>query len=100
MMRSISRIYLYAAQGLCRKFAEEGNYDLQINMEQNYYVVKGTSQKKHLLGLGYQQILFYYGRNDLLIKKIVLIDNSNIIETFTLSNLRCNVNIDKSKFEL
>ena len=100
LMRSISRIYLYAAQGLCRKFAEEGNYDMKINKEQDYFIVQCTSQKKHLLGLGYQQISFYYGQNDLLIKKIVLIDNNNIIETFTLSDIHCDISIDESKFEL
>lgn len=99
-MRSLSHIYLFAVQGRCREFAEEGNFYMQTHVSQGYYTVQFTTKKKHFLGLGYQQISFFYDQNDLLIKKIELIDSRNIIETFTISKPQYGISIDESKFAL
>lgn len=100
MIRSISHIYLFAVQGRCRELAEEGNFDMQVNVNQDFYTVQFTTKKKHFLGLGYHQISFFYNQIDFRIKRIELIDNSNTTEIFTLTDPLFDTSIDENKFAL
>lgn len=97
-LRSISNIFLYAFQGRCEDLAEENNYSIHVNTNNNYHVVTFI-KKKHTIGLTYKQVVFKFDLNDLRVKEIVLYDTNNTIDSYSVSNVRYNVAVDNSVFD-
>ena len=99
-LRSLSRAFLYAIQGRCQDLADENNYSLQTETDEQFHTVTLTTKKKLLIGIGIKQAILRYGVNDLLIKEIVLIDYRGYIDTYTLVNEKYNEEIKESDFEI
>ena len=98
-MQSLTNIFLYGFQGRIQDLANENNYSLTTKTEGGYHIVTGTTNKKRLIGIGYKQVVFKYQVNDLMLKEIVLLDYSDNKDTYTVSNVKYNVAIDKKKFQ-
>ena len=94
-----SNIFLYGFQGRIQELADENDYSLTTKTEGNYHVVTGTNNKKSLLGIGYKQVIFKYSANDLLIKEIRLIDYGGSEDTYTVSNVKYDIPVDKKTFQ-
>ena len=98
-MRSVSRIFLYAIQGRYMDFIEESKSTMETSQKDGLHIIRFTSKKKHFLGLGYRVVIFKYGLDDLLLHELVLIDYSDNIDTFTITEPKYGVTIDEKKFE-
>ncbi len=99
MMQSLANIFLYGFQGRIQDLADENNYSLSTKTENGYHIVTGTTNKKKLIGVGYKKVVFKYHTNSLLLKEIVLYDYSDVKDTYTISNVKYDVPIDKKKFQ-
>ena len=99
MMRSLSNIFLYGFQGRCQELADDNNYSIDIKTDK-YHTVTFTNNKKHLLGLGYQTVIFNFEKDDLLIKEIILIDNQGTRDTYTIFNTKYNVDVSEDNFKI
>lgn len=98
-MRTVSKIFLYGIQGRCKDFLEESRYTMETIQKDGLQIVQYTTKKKHFLGLGYRVVIFKYDLNDLLVRELVLIDYSNIIDSFVISEPQYDIPIDEKKFE-
>lgn len=98
-MQSLANIFLYGFQGRIQDLADENNYSLSTKTENAYYIVTGTTKKKKLIGIGYKKIVFKYNTSNLLLKEIVLYDYSDNQDTYTISNVKYDVTIDKKTFQ-
>ena len=99
MMQSLSNIFLYGFQGRIQELADENDYSLTTKTENGYHVITGTINKKKLIGIGYKTVVFKYNTNNLLLKEIVLYDYSGDKDTYTISNVKYNVPVDKKTFQ-
>ena len=99
MMCGLSRIFLYGFQGRCQDLANENEYTLSTKTEGDCYVVTGTIKKKKLIGIGYKQVVFKYFTDSLLLKEIVVYDYSGNKDTYTISNVKYNISIDRKRFQ-
>lgn len=99
-IRSLTRAFLYALQGRCQDLAEENNFSLRMESDNNYHQVIFTTKKKILIGIGLKQAIFRYDINSLLLKEIVLIDYKGSIDTYTLENEKYNAKIKEGIFDI
>ena len=99
-IRSLTRAFLYALQGRCQNLAEENNFSLRMESDNNYHQVIFTTKKKILIGIGLKQAIFRYDINSLLLKEIVLIDYKGSIDTYTLENEKYNAKIKEGIFDI
>ena len=99
MMQSLSNIFLYGFQGRIQELADDNDYNLTMKTEDGYHVITGTINKKKLIGVGYKQVVFKYHTNSMLLKEIVLYDYSGNKDTYTISNVKYNVPVDKKTFQ-
>ena len=99
IMRSLSNIFLYGFQGRLQELADENNYNLTTKTENDYHVVTGTINKKKLLGIGYKQVIFKYHKESALLKEISMIDFNGNKNTYTISNVKYDVPVDKKTFQ-
>ena len=99
MMCGLSRIFLYGFQGRCQDLANENGYTLDTKTEGDLYVVTGTIKKKKLIGIGYKQVVFKYFTDSLLLKEIVVYDYSGNKDTYTISNVKYDISIDRKRFQ-
>ena len=99
MMQSLSNIFLYGFQGRTQDLANENGYTLSTTTEGGYHIVTGVIKKKKLIGIGYKQVVFKYHTDSLLLKEIVLYDYSGNVDTYTISNVKYDVAVDKSRFQ-
>ncbi len=97
-MRALSNIFLYGFQGKCQDLADENNYSVEVEVGNDYTVIL-TNNKRNLLGIDYQKIIFNFKKDDLLIREFILIDTRGTSNTFTISNMKCNIDISKDIFE-
>jgi outer membrane lipoprotein-sorting protein len=98
MMRSLSNIFLYGFQGRCEDLAKDNNYTINVLEKGPYQQVCCNNKKRSLLGIGYKTVIFNYDKDSLMLRQIVLIDNSDNVDTYTISNVQYNVNVDDSVF--
>lgn len=98
MMRSLSKVFLYSFQGRCQELANENNYSISTHDDANAHYVVFDSKKKIKIGLGYKQVVFLFDKSSLLIKEIQLVDYQNIVDTYTISNIKYNVTVSPDKF--
>lgn len=99
IMQSLSNIFLYGFQGRLQELADDNNYNLTTKTENGYYVVTGTINKKKLIGVGYKQVIFKYHTDSLLLKEIVMYDYKGKKDTYTISNVKYDVPVDKKMFQ-
>ena len=99
LMCGLSRIFLYGFQGRCQDLANENGYTLDTKTEGDCYVVTGTIKKKKLIGIGYKNVVFKYFTDSLLLKEIVVYDYSGNKDTYTISNVKYNISIDRKRFQ-
>ena len=99
MMQSLSNIFLYGFQGRIQDLADENDYSLSTKTENGYQVVTGTINKKKLVGVGYKTVVFKYRTDNLLLKEIVLIDYNGNQDTYSMSNVKYDVALDKKLFQ-
>ena len=99
MMQSLSNIFLYGFQGRIQDLADENDYSLSTKTENGYQVVTGTINKKKLVGVGYKTVVFKYRADNLLLKEIVLIDYNGNQDTYSMSNVKYDVALDKKLFQ-
>ena len=99
IMRSLSNIFLYGFQGRIQQLADENGYSLSTETKDGYHVVTGTIKKKKLIGIGYKTVIFKYHTDSLLLKEIVLCDYSGNVDTYTISNVKYDVVVDRGMFE-
>jgi hypothetical protein len=100
MMKSLSNIFLYGFQGKTQELADENGFSLTTKTEGGFHIVTGTIKKKKLIGIGYKQVVFKYHTDSLLLKEIVLFDYSGHMDTYTISNVKYDVAVDQSLFEI
>lgn len=98
MMQSLSNIFLYGFQGRLQELADENNYSLTTKTENGFHIVTGTINKKKLIGVGYRQVIFKYHTGSLLLKEIVMYDYKGNKDTYTISNVKYDVLVDKKMF--
>lgn len=98
--KSLSNVFLYAFQGRCQDLADENNYTLKVTTSGQYHILTFTSKKKHILGLGFQKVIFKISIDDLRVKEITLINFKGTVDTFGISNEKYNVKIDKGRFKI
>lgn len=99
MMQSLSNIFLYGFQGRIQELADENDYSLSTETENEYHVVTGSINKKKLIGIGYKRVVFKFDRKSLLLRQIVLYDYKGNVDTYTISNVKYNGTIDKKTFQ-
>ena len=99
MMRSISNIFLYAFQGRVEDLFNENGYNFTTKTEDSLHIITGTIIRKNFFGLGYKKVVVKYQTSDLLFKEIVLYDYSGNEDTYTLSNVKYDVEIDENTFQ-
>ena len=99
MMQSISRIFLYGIQGRTQDLADENGYALTTQTEDDCHIITATIIKKNFFGIGYKTVVFKYHTDSLLLKEIVLYDYNSVQDTYTISNITCDVPIDKETFQ-
>lgn len=99
MMRSLSNIFLYGFQGRCEDLARENNYTINVNEKGSYQQVCCNNKKKSLFGIGYKTVIFNYDRESLMLRQIILIDNNDSVDTYTITNTVYNIPVDAKKFE-
>lgn len=99
IMQSLCHVFLYAFQGRIQQLADENGYTLTTKTENGYHVITGTIIKKKLIGVGYKQVIFKYHTDSLLLKEIVLCDYSGNVDTYTISNIKYDVKVDRHTFE-
>lgn len=100
LMRSFANLFLYAFQGRCQDLAEENNYFIETQTDENFHIVTLTTKKKSFLGLGYKTAVFHFGLDDLLIKELILTDYRDTHDTYRLLAPVINGNMDENKFSL
>ena len=98
-MQSLTNIFLYGFQGRMEDLAKESEYSMSMKTDNGYYVITMTTKKKSLLGIGYKVVVFKYHTDTLLLKEIVLLDYSDNEDTYTISNVKYNVPVDKKTFQ-
>lgn len=99
MMQSLSRIFLYGFQGRTQDLADENGYNLTTHTEDGCHIITATIIKRKLFGIGYKTVVFKYHADSLLLKEIVLYDYSDNQDTYVISNVICDVPIDKETFQ-
>lgn len=99
MLQSLSNIFLYGFQGRIQDLADENDYSLTTKTENGYHIITGTINKKKLIGVGYKTVIFKYHTDNLLLKEIDLYDFSGDKDTYTISNVKYNVPVDKKTFQ-
>ena len=99
-MQSLGNIFLYGFQGRIQNLADENNYSLATTSKDGYHIITATNNKKSLLGIGYKQVVFKYHCDSLLLKEIVLYDFSGNQDTYTISNVKYDIPVDQSRFDI
>ena len=99
MMQSLSNIFLYGFQGRIEDLADENGYSLTTKTHDGFHIITATIIKKKLIGVGYKRVIFKYHTDSLLLKEIVLYDYSDNQDTYTISNVKYNVPVDKKTFQ-
>lgn len=98
-MRSLSNIFLYGLQGECQKLAQENELTISTEEDETYDKVVLLSQKKRFLNIGYKKIVLKFEKKTHLVKEFVLFDSMGNIDTYTMSNVKYNVGVDKNRFQ-
>ena len=98
-MRSLGNIFLYGLQGECQKLAQENELTISTEQDETYDNVVLLSKKKHFLNIGYKKIVLKFEKKSHLVKEFVLFDSLGNIDTYTISNVRYNVGVDKNRFQ-
>lgn len=98
-MQALANIFLYGFQGRSQDLANENNYSLSTKTQGGYHVITATTTKKRLIGIGYKQVIYKYLSDSHLLKEIVLVSYKGSVDTYTISNVKYNVAIDKNKFQ-
>ena len=99
MMKSLGNIFLYAFQGRVEDLFNENGYDFTTKTEDGFHTITGTIVRKNFFGLGYKKVVLKYQTDNLLFKEVVLYDYSGNEDTYTLSNVNYDVNVDESTFQ-
>lgn len=99
IMQALSNIFLYGLQGRIQELASENDYSLNTETINGCHVITCTSNKKKLIGIGYKQVIFKYHTNSLLFKEVVLINYNGNKDTYTISDAKYDVSIDKKIFQ-
>ena len=97
MMESLSNIFLYGFQGRIQELAD--GYTLTTKTENGYHVITGTIKKKKLIGIGYKTVIFKYHTDSHLLKEIVLLDYSGNKDTYTISDVKYDIPVNKKTFQ-
>lgn len=98
-MEALANIFLYGFQGRAQDLANENNYSLSTKTEGGYHVITATTTKKRLIGIGYKQVIYKYPTDSHLLKEIVLVSYKGSVDTYTISNVKYNVAVDKNRFQ-
>lgn len=98
MMRSLGNIFLYGFQGRCEDLAKENNYSIKVSEKGPYQQVYCTNNRRSIFGIGYKTVIFNYDKDTLLIKEIILIDNKDNVDTYTISNTKWNAAVKDSVY--
>ena len=98
-MQSLTNIFLYGFRGKAQDLANENDYTISTKTENGYHIVTMVTKKKSLLGIGYKQVVFKYHADNLMLKDIVLYDNSGNVDTYTISNVKYDVPVDRKMFQ-
>lgn len=100
LMRSFANLFLYAFQGRCQDLADENNYFIETQSDDQFHNVILTTKKRHFLGLGYKKVIFHFGLDDLLIKELVLTDYTDTEDAYRLMDPTINGTLDEAQFDL
>ena len=98
ILRSLSNIFLYGFQGRCRDLAEENNYSICLKETGQCCHVTFTNNRRNILGIGFKQVIFRFEKESLKLLEIVLIDTTGTIDSYAISNVKYNVEVDPNKF--
>lgn len=98
-MQSLTNIFLYGFRGRAQDLAKENDYSIATKTENGLHIITMTTKKKSFLGIGYKQVVFKYHANNLMLKDIVLYDNSGNEDTYTISNVKYDVPVDRKMFQ-
>lgn len=89
-----------AISGQCRTMAEENNYNIALTQDSQNYIVTLTTKKKKLIGIGYKETVFKYGKDNFRLKSILLIDYKDNHDLYSFENQVFDKAIDKDEFKL
>lgn len=99
MMRSLSNIFLYGFQGRCQELADENNYAIKVMEIGPYQQVYCTNKKRNFLGIGYKNVIFNYDKTTLMLRQIILIDNNDTVDTYSIYNTVYNLPVDNKVYQ-
>jgi outer membrane lipoprotein-sorting protein len=99
MMRSLCNIFLYGFQGRCQDLADENDYSIEIQEEDQCYKIVLTNNNRVILGLGFKQVILKYRMDSLKLKEIILVEKPDSWDSYSISNVKYNVKVDPKKFE-
>ena len=99
MMQSLANIFLYGFQGRIQDLADENGYSLTTKTQNGFYVITANIIKKKLIGIGYKTVIFKYHTDTLLLKEIVLYDYSGNRDSYVISNVKYDIDIDPKTFQ-
>lgn len=100
LLKPISRMLVSAINGQCRAMAEENNYNIALTQDSQNYIVTLTTKKKKLIGIGYKETVFKYGKDNFRLKSILLIDYKDNHDLYSFENQVFDKAIDKEEFKL
>jgi len=99
MMQALSNIFLYGFQGRIEDLGAENGYVITTETDNEFHIITGTIKKKKLIGIGYKKVVFKYQTSNLLLKEIVMYDYKGNQDTYTISNVKYNISVDKKMFQ-
>ena len=99
MMQALSNIFLYGFQGRCQELADENHFSVKVMEIGPYQQVYCTNRKKNILGIGYKNVIFNYDKQTLLLREIILVDNNDTVDTYSIYNTVYNLPVDQTVFQ-
>jgi len=99
-MQSLANIFLYGFQGKVQDLANENDYNVtSTRIENGCHVVTSTAKREPLIGMGYKNVIYKYHTESLLLKEIVLVNFNGSVDTYTISNVKYDIPVDKKTFQ-
>lgn len=100
MLRSLSNIFLYGFQGKCEDLAKENNYSISTKEIDGFQQVTFTNNRRRILGVGFKQIIYKFEKDSLKLREITLFDTNGTVDIYTISNVKYDVTVDSSHFDV
>ncbi len=98
LMRNLSVTLCACVMGQVRDLAQENDADILLNQEQDGYRVTLIARNKGTRG--YSRIILLYGKKNLALKKMELVEFNGTSNIYEMSDIKLNVAVDESVYSI